>query len=219
MSGLLRRSARISTATPPRASESTTSIREGLSVKRKEISDAHKQDVKKARTKPGEEVAHSNGPEPPKTPTRRQRPGSLPAPPPITPTPSAVGIMAWSSQGNGKGRSKVAPGDRPAGPHQTNAHLISPETSRVVTYGDEANDSSPSKPKIPRPEKPTTTIGSILEEACAHLIRVDPRLKPVIEKHHCRMFSPEGLAEDIDPFMALTSGILAQQARLSCPAT
>ncbi len=53
--------------------------------------------------------------------------------------------------------------------------------------------------------------GHILDEACAHLIKADPRLQPLIEKHYCRIFSPEGLAEEIDPFHSLCSGIMAQQ--------
>lgn len=34
---------------------------------------------------------------------------------------------------------------------------------------------------------------------------------PVIEKHTCHIFSPAGLAEEIDPFRSLASGIMAQQ--------
>lgn len=69
-------------------------------------------------------------------------------------------------------------------------------------------DSSPSKTGLPRP---TMTTASVLDEACAHLIEVDPSLQPLIDKHHCRIFSPEGLAEEIDPFQALASGIISQQ--------
>lgn len=36
-------------------------------------------------------------------------------------------------------------------------------------------------------------------------------MKPLIERHHCRTFSPEGLAEEIDPFESLCSGIISQQ--------
>ena len=57
---------------------------------------------------------------------------------------------------------------------------------------------------------PTTTTETLLEEACAHLIKIDPKLRPVIEKHHCKLFSPEGLQEEIDPFRSLVSGIMAQ---------
>lgn len=36
-------------------------------------------------------------------------------------------------------------------------------------------------------------------------------MKPLIEAHHCHIFSPEGLAEKIDPFESLCSGIISQQ--------
>lgn len=60
-------------------------------------------------------------------------------------------------------------------------------------------------------KQPTFTTANILEDACAHLIKVNPRLKPLIEAHHCRVFSAEGLAEKIDPFESLVSGIISQQ--------
>jgi len=36
-------------------------------------------------------------------------------------------------------------------------------------------------------------------------------MQPLIEKHYCRVFCPEGLAEECDPFKSLCSGIMAQQ--------
>ena len=36
-------------------------------------------------------------------------------------------------------------------------------------------------------------------------------MKPLIERYHCKLFSPEGLAEVIDPFESLCSGIMSQQ--------
>ncbi|KAK3996676.1 DNA glycosylase [Cladorrhinum sp. PSN332] len=36
-------------------------------------------------------------------------------------------------------------------------------------------------------------------------------MKPLIEARHCHIFSPEGLAEKIDPFESLSSGIISQQ--------
>lgn len=36
-------------------------------------------------------------------------------------------------------------------------------------------------------------------------------LQPLIEKHYCRVFCPEGLAEECDPFRSLCSSIMAQQ--------
>jgi DNA-3-methyladenine glycosylase II len=95
--------------------------------------------------------------------------------------------------------------DRLAGPNLTNAPLLSPETSRVITPKSvEANPS-----KLPNGNR--TTTATLLEEACAHLVKVDPRMKRLIDAHHCRIFSPEGLAEQIDPFESLASGIISQQ--------
>ena len=130
--------------------------------------------------------------------------------PPETPTPAQIGLMAASySTGDIDDASlPPIPADRPAEPHITNAPLKTPGGSRVTTYSEEIIHSSPSKTGIPRP---TTTTDKLLAEACAHLINLEPKLKPVIEKHQCRMFSPEGLAEEIDPFRSLTSGIMAQQ--------
>lgn len=109
---------------------------------------------------------------------------------------------------NGINRSDSVPLNRAAEPHMTNAPLKTPRGSRLITYPISATDVSPSRTGIPRP---TTTTGHILDEACAHLIKADPRLQPLIEKHYCRIFSPEGLAEEIDPFHSLCSGIMAQQ--------
>lgn len=36
-------------------------------------------------------------------------------------------------------------------------------------------------------------------------------MRPLIEAHPCRVFSAEGLAEQIDPFESLCSGIISQQ--------
>lgn len=58
---------------------------------------------------------------------------------------------------------------------------------------------------------PPTTNKTLLDMANAHLISMDPALAPVIEKHYCKVFSPEGLEEKIDPFRSLASGIMAQQ--------
>ena len=98
--------------------------------------------------------------------------------------------------------------DRPAKPNRTNAPLITPRGSRLVTYPKDTAHASPSKTGIPRP---TTTTGHILEQACAHLIKQEPRLQPLIEKHYCKIFSIEGLAEECDPFKSLCNGIMAQQ--------
>ncbi|KUL84262.1 hypothetical protein ZTR_07557 [Talaromyces verruculosus] len=97
--------------------------------------------------------------------------------------------------------------DRPVEPHRTNATLVTPRGSSVVAYPS-AEDISPSKTGLPRP---IATTGTLLEKALEHLISVDARLKPVIDQHHCHLFSPEGLAEQIDPFDSLVSSIIGQQ--------
>ena len=98
--------------------------------------------------------------------------------------------------------------DRPAEPHRTNAPLITPKGSRLFTYSDGTVNNSPSKTRVPRP---TTTTSHILDKACAHLIKMEPLLQPLIEKHYCHVFCPEGLAEECDPFRSLCSSIMAQQ--------
>ncbi|KAJ0296603.1 hypothetical protein COL5a_002982 [Colletotrichum fioriniae] len=141
-------------------------------------------------------------------------------PPPITPTPSAVGLIAERVNGTVK-KPKAKAVSRLADPKLTNAPVISPETSRVIASRS-AEAASPSKaPPGGVPGRGTggtgggsakrTTTDNILEEACRHLIEVDERMKPLIEKNYCRVFSPEGLAEKVDPFESLCSGIISQQ--------
>lgn len=79
----------------------------------------------------------------------------------------------------------------------------------MLAYPADLADLSPSK-TTGRP-RPIATTGTLLEKATAHLIAADSRLKPVIEKHHCQLFSPEGLAEKVDPFRSLVSSIIGQQ--------
>ncbi|MCJ1467544.1 3-methyladenine DNA glycosylase [Pseudocyphellaria aurata] len=100
------------------------------------------------------------------------------------------------------------PTDRPAEPHMTNAPLRTPRGSRLVAYSKKTAESSPAKSGIPRA---TATTGSLLGQACDHLIQIDSRFKHLIEKHPCPIFSAEGLAEEIDPFQSLCSGIISQQ--------
>lgn len=100
------------------------------------------------------------------------------------------------------------PLDRPAEPRMTNAPLRTPRGSRLVAYSTKTAESSPSKSGIPRA---TATTGNLLGQACDHLIQIDSRFKHLIEKHPCPIFSAEGLAEEIDPFQSLCSGIISQQ--------
>lgn len=117
-----------------------------------------------------------------------------------TSTPSVAKPM-----GVPPGTGSMLPKTRVADPHATNAPLISPGTTRVVA-NKVAESVSPSKALQSK-----TTTGNILEKACAHLIKVEPRLKPLIDKHHCSIFSAEGLSQGIDPFEALSRSIISQQ--------
>ncbi|THZ27080.1 3-methyladenine DNA glycosidase [Aureobasidium pullulans] len=95
---------------------------------------------------------------------------------------------------------------RPADPHVANAPIKSPNSNKVVTaYSTWSSD-------IAGPA-PTGTTNSILDDAVAHLKRMDEngRLTPYIEKFHCKVFDAEGLAQPIDPFRSLASGIISQQ--------
>ena len=156
----------------------------------------------------------STMPPPLSTPNKRRKVAKAEAVlPPITPTPSAIGLMT-STSGLGANYSTgdiddvtpPPPRNRPAEPHHTNATLITPGGTQVEpTYSN--FEESPSKPG----SKATTATACLLDDACAHLIKADRKLKTLLEKFPCRVFSPEGLAEQIDPFRSLTSGIMAQQ--------
>lgn len=142
----------------------------------------------------------------PSTPKRKRVSRPLP---PVTPTPSAIGLMSSPFQ-HGLNSSMGPPPvvNRLAIPGGTNAALVTPETHRLVA-SKPVDQVSPSKqPGI------KTTTENILDEAVAHLIKTEPKLKPIIEKHPCGVFSPEGLAEEIDPFNSLVSGIISQQVSL-----
>lgn len=114
---------------------------------------------------------------------------------------------AATSPANNRHRTPP-PLDRPVDPHRTNATLLTPHGSSVLAYPAHAEDASPSKTGLPRP---AATTGTLLDKATAHLIATDPRLRPVTEQHSCQLFSPAGLAEQIDPFNSLTSSIIGQQ--------
>lgn len=157
---------------------------------------------------------------------RKSRASESPTkPPPFTPTPAGVSLLSAFSELNHPLESLASLQPRPADPHTTNAPIATPGGSRVVAY-----HSSPIKPEDPSPVKkrkakevvppdvgtvkpPTSNIDTLLEDAEAFLISVDPKLKGLIEKHKCKMFSPEGLREVVDPFTALASSIMGQQVR------
>lgn len=112
-------------------------------------------------------------------------------------------------------KPRAAAVDRLADSNATLATLLSPETSRIITNKRtraRSPSASPTKQSSQAVSKPkAVATASILEEANQYLISVDPRMRPLVEKNHCRIFSPEGLAEHIDPFESICSGIISQQ--------
>lgn len=54
-------------------------------------------------------------------------------------------------------------------------------------------------------------VDELLKEAEKYLVGVDEKLRGLVEKHTCGVFSPEGLREVVDPFTALASSIMGQQ--------
>ncbi|KAG5972317.1 hypothetical protein E4U58_006698 [Claviceps cyperi] len=133
------------------------------------------------------------------TPTKRRTKDAAQASPSSPPKTADTTIEGETEPRNAKAA-------RLADANATNA--ASPETSRLVA-----------SKKVEESESPTTqptakrklTTKNLLDTACAHLISVDERIRPLVEKHHCKIFSAEGLAEKIDPFESLASGIISQQ--------
>lgn len=116
---------------------------------------------------------------------------------------------------------------RPAAPHATNAPLQTPGGSRVLAY-DSVSQADPAAEAVEVWEngvlesqlpKPTTTTENLLTEAEKHLISMDHtgKLKKIIEKFPCKMFTPEGLMEEVDPWRSLVSSIIGQQVRIRYP--
>ncbi|KAF2223633.1 DNA glycosylase [Elsinoe ampelina] len=135
------------------------------------------------------------------SPTKRRRPNpTTPIPPPLTPTPSAIGVMLTPQPIHSSGDIDDPLPTLPATPHGTNAPLTTPNGHRIA----------PQSTRGIRPPASTTNL-TLLSDAKAHLISTDPTLRPLVEAHHCRVFDPSGLAEEIDPFRSLASGIMAQQ--------
>lgn len=177
-------------------------------------------------------------PDPPSTtpttplPKRRRGNQESPAkPPPFTPTPFAVGLLAHSNADDGK---EIPISDdtqdatsRPAEPHSTNAPVSTSNGSTLTAYppvkSEPEPETSPAKrrkakevpPDVGVVNQPSATIDTLLRDAEAYLVEVDPKLGPLVEKHKCRVFSPEGMREVVDPFTALSSGIIGQQVSIS----
>ena len=132
--------------------------------------------------------------------------------PPFTPTPSAIGLMT-SSCSTGDIDDATPPPERrrearPVQPHRTIAPLRTPKGSQVIAEPVQSDAAvSPSR----QCQDGSITTQNLLDTACAHLIKQDSSLRTVIEKHRCHIFSSDGLAEEVNPFRSLVSGIIAQQ--------
>ncbi len=167
-------------------------------------------------------------------PKRRKAPSESPVkPPPFTPTPSGVGlIVSGARKAKTTKKDEVDLKSRPAEPHVTNAPVLTPGGTQVVAYQSSpdkpsssqdipsASQESPAKKRKAKAVVPpdvgalpaaSTDIDQLLKDAEAYLVKVDPTLKELVENHQCKMFTPEGLREVVDPFTALSSGIIGQQ--------
>ncbi|KAL9081643.1 MAG: hypothetical protein Q9159_007182 [Coniocarpon cinnabarinum] len=154
-------------------------------------------------------------PKPPSTPRKRSKIDD--ASTATQATPPAVKLMTSTSYSTGDIDDATPPPEargqvnRPAQPHLTNALLSTPRGSRVGVNMQVPSTSENIHQAADADTGLETTTENLLETAEAHLIKVDPRLKAVIEQHHCHVFSSQGLDEVIDPFRSLVSGIMAQQ--------
>ncbi|KAI1173152.1 DNA glycosylase [Nemania sp. FL0916] len=219
-----RRSARLVAASEAQASSAPSDVaappppapKSAKGRKRKAVSDAAGSDEPATKKAPAKAKAKAA------TTTKRRRTQKE-----STPTPTTAELMAEpAAPGEAivvpttpRGRKpRAAAVDRLADSNKTLATLLSPETSRVVTNTmnavteDQSPPASPTaqlKGSIPAPVAAATA--NILEEANRYLVSVDERMRPLVENHHCRVFSPEGLAEKVDPFESLCSGIISQQ--------
>ena len=69
------------------------------------------------------------------------------------------------------------------------------------------------EPAVP-PSLPTLTppFASLLQQAQAHLVAAAPAVAALIARNpDCPVFTPEWLAEEVDPFESLTSALISQQ--------
>lgn len=154
----------------------------------------------------------------PITPNKKRRPApadASTAPPLNTPTPSGVNLIANNNPNADPAtpeENKTPRRRRRVDPHATNAPLQTPGGTRLTSYPSSILESGPQTP-LGSQQSDVLTTDNLLQTACAHLVSIDPRLKPIIDQHHCRLFSPEGLSEEVDPFTALSSGIIGQQVR------
>ncbi|KAJ5714889.1 DNA glycosylase [Penicillium malachiteum] len=159
-------------------------------------------------TKPRKAITKKTAPKPTKAPEKPTTSYWSPEPPTTDDSTQKLAENSVTTDTPNNRPHTPPPLDRPVDPHRTNVTLLTPHGSSVSAYPPRTEDASPSKTGLPRP---AATTGTLLEKGLAHLIATDPRLRTVIELHPCPLFSPEGLAEKVDPFNSLTSSIIGQQ--------
>ncbi len=146
----------------------------------------------------------------PSTPRKRKAEDDLQAKPPATPEPSAVDSVKAPYSSGDIDHFTPPPKERqvrPVQPHMTIAPLQTPRGSRVIAFP--STSAAEVSPSITSEAQLTTK--NLLETACAHILKVDPQLKKLVDQHYCQMFSQEGLEEEVDPFESLVSAIMSQQ--------
>lgn len=203
----LRRSARVQ-ALPSTAATLTSQLKV---TKRKTSAvdlKSSKAIPKPLPTPESEQEATANGSSKQGAPRKRQKLNGASPPAQTLPADSLNATATTSTNSTTTNGHTLVPeaSDRPAEPHISNAPLKSPDTSKVVTaYSTWDNDTSG--------PTPTSTTNTLLDTALAHLKRNDEngRLAPFLARFHCKVFDAEGLAQPIDPFRSLASGIIAQQ--------
>jgi len=208
----LRRSARVSATSAneefPPANAHTGSRRAVSDIQTSSPGNKKRKASPNARdTLPAPETSPFKVPAAPVTPLRKRRAPSSKAPE-LTPTPSLVNFIRAPYSPDDIDDSTRPPVNRPVEPHVSNATLVTPGGTQSVAYQDDDISATPSRTGLPML---VATTGTVLEKACEHLIETDSRMKPLINAHRCSIFSPEGLAEEIDPFRSLSSGIMGQQ--------
>jgi DNA-3-methyladenine glycosylase II len=172
---------------------------------------SRRRDVDKSARVPATDGAASRVPPVSSTPKRKRPLAKTNRPPHLSPTPSLVCLISAPTYSTGDIDDATPPPSRPADPYASNATLVTPGGKKATAYPSELLESSTSNLGPNGIPHPTSTTANLLSQACAHLTSVEPRLASLISKHHCHIFSTSGLAEKIDPFRSLASGIMAQQ--------
>lgn len=126
----------------------------------------------------------------------------------VTPTPAVAKAMATA---NPISQTPYVAVPSPASPTATDVPLVSPPLA-PTSVSPHAFTSAPT-PSSPSGliKIATTTTNNILKAGIAHLLSVEPKLSPLIESYPCTLLSSAGLAEPVDPFYSLMSGIISQQ--------